>query len=318
MQERESGQIAVYLVESAKGLVSIRELPIQADRHLVVMLGQFSFPSHAWPQPTECIEHKSPFNLNECQMAILRSCKGSRINLIFTDDTFNEMSFSIYKALKPKKTALVLLDHLHYAGITYKTHATFKAFIRFRRHFLRNPLSFRPIIFSNGVTGYRLNINFHETKYFSGGFSKNLLKVAPEKKILLLVPLHYSKAYIPYLRFIEALLTTSGVGPGRSALSRIAYKMHPRRSEKDLALLNQYATLKSCAEFDASVPLELYDLSGFTVINLDSSVGPLNGAKVVLLAHHFGYTSQETSNMSGTPCQSLEEIERLLDEYAVT
>lgn len=318
MNDKLAGNTAVYLVESAKGLVSIYGLPFPAERQIVILLGQFALPDQSLNEHAEifAVRDSSQAALREACAFILRHAQG-RIDLICTDDTFNEASFRIHRLLRACHPRLTLFDHLRFAGLSYVPKMSLKALVKFRWQILKHPFAFRPIVFSNSVPGYKLALDFDRVDYFDAAHASQLKKTRTDASLILLIPLHYSRAYTPYLEKVESLLrqAVESQAPrcGPELLSRIACKLHPRQTESDRQLLSAYPLLSSCAQLDSSKPLEFFDLAGATIINLDSSFGNLAQADVLLLARHFGYTNQERSNMTGRECGQLSELQRLID-----
>lgn len=317
MSDKRAGNTAVYLVESAKGLVSIYGLPFPAERQIVILLGQFTLPDQTLNKHAEIFPFRGAGKaaLREACAFILRHARG-RINLICTDDTFNEASFRIHHLLRACQPRLTLFDHLRFAGISYAQKMNLKALVKFRWQILRHPFAFRPIVFSNGVPGYKLALDFDRVDYFDSAHASQFKKTRTDANLILLIPLHYSRAHTPYLEKVEALLrqAVASHAPRGSPelLSRIACKLHPRQTEKDRQLLSAYPLLSSCAQLDSSKPLEFFDLAGATIVNLDSSFGNLAQTDVLLVARHFGYTDRERSNMTGRECGQLSELQQLI------
>lgn len=310
-----SAEVAVYLVESSKGLVSIQHLPVKAARILVVVLGQFRFTENSIDDQAEilyCTDFRGA-SINDIANKILDFCQSSRIKLVFTDDTFNESSYVIQQKLSPKNPKLILIDHCRDSGLTYKDQYCIRALVRFRHPLARHWRKFRAIKFSNGAIGYRLKLNFDKTEYFCGHTEK--IKRKPiDAEVIILIPLHHSPYYSAYLGLIDTILqrVSNDVRNGWQKNHRLAHKMHPRCSQHDVQAMAPYQNIARTTQLAAPTPLEFYDLSDKIVVNLDSSIGNPCGARILLMARYFGHTAEEASNMSGEPCEDTMELEQVL------
>lgn len=308
-------EVAVYLVESSKGMVSIQHLPVKADRILVVVLGQFRFAEDSIDDQAEilyCTDFRGAA-LNSIANKILVFCQSSRIKLVFTDDTFNESSFVIQKKISSKNPKLILIDHYRDSGLTYKDQYCIRALVRFRHPLARHWREFRPIKFSNGAIGYRLALNFDQIEYYRGHTEK-IKKKSIDAEVVILIPLHHSPYYSAYLGLIDALLqrVANEVKHGWQKAPRLAHKMHPRCSQPDVQALAPYQNIARTTQLASPTPLEFYDLSDKIVVNLDSSIGNPCGARILLMARYFGHTAEEASNMSGEPCEDTMKLEQVL------
>ncbi len=300
----------VYLIESSKGIVSILSHSAAADIKIAVFFGQLVPPDIGNVDEFQIILCKSikPEDVYSASRQIEMLVKDTELNLITTDDTFNLMSFEIYNSLRHLKPIMKLLDHLKATGLSYRRQFSVLSYIRYRKAFIRHPLRFLPIEFSNKVAGYKIKIQFNEVEYLKDLSPLSLINLNDHIEILVLIPLlddEESKLFVQYFDrlFASWFATVNNIN------EKIAVKLHPRAGVTEREFLTGSNFLSKCIQLTSSTPLELYDLSDKLVINFQSSFSVQKDVEVILLARHFGYSKVHSSNMTGHTDLNLREIE---------
>jgi hypothetical protein len=301
----------IYLVESAKGLVSIQRPLVTADNYLIVLLGPVSnlkvtIPFNA--RILTCRSHEKS-SITDFKNNISNEIENSKLTLITTDDTFNIISYSIINSLKECNPVLILFDHQKFAGLTYRISRNPIHYLKHLGLFWRFLFDFIPIEHSNGDPGYKLNIIYDKIICFDGLTSPISTTPIANIRIIILIPLICNDKYHDYINYIEAHLSSLNLNTLIATEPKIAFKLHPRYSNMDRLALSNFKFISKCVELDSQTPLEFFDLSGKTVLNLDSSFSNFSQAEVFLLAKHFGSSDLKASNMTGATDFSLKEIE---------
>lgn len=302
----------VYLIESAKGMISVLAQPEEADIKVAVFFGKLVPPNAGAFNDLHIIfcPNADSENIFNSAAQIVNLVKNTNITLIATDDTFNLMSFELYASLRYLNPVIKLLDHLQIAGLRYKKKFSLKSYVRFRKAFLRNPKDFIPIEFSNKMLGYKLTMPFSEVEYVRESIPPLRIGINDGIKIVILFPLledHQSRRFVQYFDRLFGLLCVD-VGD----IEKVAVKLHPRAGAVEKELLGKTDFLSRCPELSCSVPLECFDLTGKLVINFQSSFACGTGVEVVLLATHFGYSMAHSSNMTGRTDLTLTEVKNLI------
>jgi hypothetical protein len=304
-------RLVVYLVESAKGLVSIMCPPILGEKTVVVLLGCMAESGVAFNFETTVFSCKT-YEKNEisvCRDKIVEYLRGRKLIVIATDDTFNAISFSIVKSLSDFDPYNILYDHLKFDNLGYRNTGNIVPYIRFRNYLFCFFSAFVPIRFSNGIFGYKLEINFQREIVFDGAGTNEGLKDSFDSRLIILIPPSFVKQYDQFMAYMENMLESIKDQP--ELHKKIAIKLHPRYTKVDENKLEHYRLLAKCSQLIHKLPIEFYTLKGIAVINFNSSFGNQQNTDVYLLCRHFGYSDLLSSNMTGNIDFEIHEFPQL-------
>jgi hypothetical protein len=302
----------VYLIESAKGMVSVLAQPEDADIKVAVFFGKLVPPNAGAFNKFHIIFCQKADSKNILNSAgqVVSLVKNTNITLIATDDTFNLMSFELFASLQHLNPTIKLLDHLQIAGLKYIKKFSLRSYVRFRKAFLRHPKNFVPIEFSNKILGYKLKMPFSKIEYLREFTPSSLIDINDDINIVILFPLLEDDQSRQFVQYFDQLFSLLCIGVDNT--EKVAVKLHPRAGAVEKELLRKTEFLSRCPELSCSVPLELFDLTGKLVINFQSSFACGDGLEVVLLATHFGYSRAHSSNMTGRIDYTLTEVKDLI------